>query len=350
MRVLPALLLGLIEVAAADEPAWPDPRSRWALTQDFDLRILVEGLEGAIALDPGPPLRLFGDSGLARVLSSAGLSEASKAGEPPPRTLQLEVARGAAGFPASSWGSRLLTDGRLVEVVSRSGSSAPFLAPRGPGQPSILSLALGERGLLLLVDDPERGGAVLEVRHRPAYEYPWRIGHEPRVRDRDEAAGHAVMAAAGCFACHSLHGRRQVGPSLDRESLVPRLEQRLASAEYLQRLAALDARPEEAMRRWRRARAEVRATEGVERLRSWLRWHLIEPRFDEPDARMPSMGLTEEQIETVSRFLLGPARPAGEPVDGGTTRGDRGIEDPAALARSGPRGMMRPSRPRRPQR
>lgn len=223
-------------------------------------------------------------------------------------TQDLALPLGIPGLPASLRGSSLVSSGTAVLQRSRSGRSRPLLEYRGAAEAPIQSLALGGRGLLLRVEDPSLGGeAVLELRYRPAYEYPFRIGHAPRVSSDADARGHAVMAKAGCFSCHSLHGKRQVGPSLDRETLAPRLSERLDSDAYRRTLAELDASEEWALRRWREPRAEVLRAAGHGRLRVWMRWHLIEPSFDNLQARMPSMGLEPTEVEAVTDFLLGPS-------------------------------------------
>ena len=265
--LLAALLLLAPAAGPSDEQAWRW-QSRWALAELLDVARVEE-----------PP-----GSAFAR---------------------ELSVRRAGPGVPPAWRGATLRVTGDGLQLEDRLGRGRPIVELRGEPAPSLLGVARGPTGLLLLAEDDRLGGrAVLELRYRPAFEYPFRIGHGPRVVDEVDARGHAAMVEAGCFACHSLHGRRQVGPSLDRETLVPRLRERLFSAEYERRLAELDSVEGWGIARWREARAEILAAQGDERLQRWMRRHLTEPAFDEPQARMPPPGLTAQQLEAVGAFLL----------------------------------------------
>lgn len=182
-----------------------------------------------------------------------------------------------------------------------------FVEYRGSSTRPIADVAVGPDGLYLLVVSAADGmpGSLLRVAYRPSVEYPHRVGEVSRVNGPADAAAHDLMARRGCFACHDLHGARLVGPSLDPLRLPERLQRRLGSATYRRRVAELDARGGERLRRWKDARARVLSAAGRDRLRLWMRYHLLNPAFDLPDARMPDMRLSLEDIGVISDFLLG---------------------------------------------
>jgi hypothetical protein len=83
-----------------------------------------------------------------------------------------------------------------------------------------------------------------------------------------------------------------------------RLEARLASPEYAERARSLDSLETEPFKSYRAGRSEVLASAGVERMRHWVTYKLIEPRFDDPDAQMPDPGLSNSEAQLVAQNLI----------------------------------------------
>ena len=50
----------------------------------------------------------------------------------------------------------------------------------------------------------------------------------------------------------------------------------------------------------------------MDRVRTWIKFRLLEPRFDNPNARMPKLGLTEQQAVKMAEMLTG--TPGAEPT------------------------------------
>jgi hypothetical protein len=78
---------------------------------------------------------------------------------------------------------------------------------------------------------------------------------------------------------------------------------RLRSREYNEESIKLDDVTEEPMNSFREARREVRETEGIEKVRTWLRFHLMEPRFDHPRAIMPNLRMKKEHAALIASYL-----------------------------------------------
>ena len=56
--------------------------------------------------------------------------------------------------------------------------------------------------------------------------------------------------------------------------------------------------------RWTSTEVCPETPTGLARARIWVKHHLLDPRFDNPDARMPDMQLTEPQADLLSRHLI----------------------------------------------
>ena len=54
---------------------------------------------------------------------------------------------------------------------------------------------------------------------------------------------------------------------------------------------------------FKEARADVRQAEGLEKVSVWIKNRILEPRFDDPDAQMPKLGITEKEAIIITEFL-----------------------------------------------
>ncbi len=176
-----------------------------------------------------------------------------------------------------------------------------FLSYRGQvpgiGNP-VIGLALGHDGLYFvpLYPGPNGEGAVLKAVFTSA---------DTEQAVLSELDPYAIMNANGCFGCHQLGGEGgNLGPSLDRDALLERIQNRLNSPEYQNALRDLEQVGEEPFITYAQAREEVLAEKGVEQVRLWIMYHLLEPRFDDPNAQMPDLGLTMEEAQVLSSHLL----------------------------------------------
>lgn len=198
-------------------------------------------------------------------------------------------------------------DGMLVNMPEHFVAAA-----EGEQTDPVLGLAFGPDGLyfspLLPVKDNQ--GAVLKVQYDPAKAHDLTLAElaDPAALAED---GKELMRENGCFGCHRLTGEFELGgtngPVLNRGSgpMFDRIDARIHSPDYLQALRALDARDEEPFNRYKDARAELVRAQGRERIKIWLTYHILEPRFDKRYSTMPNMGLNEVEAEAIARYLLG---------------------------------------------
>ena len=180
---------------------------------------------------------------------------------------------------------------------------------RGDQYQSVVGLACGPDAVYVVPIFPDVTGvtAVLAVRYDPAATYPYGIASDIRPL--------RMMQDKGCFGCHRLAGQGgQVGPSLDRDSLVERLTKRLSSDGYRQTVESVDALPAEPFQSNRKARHDVLALQGKDRIRLWVRHHIREPKFDNPHSQMPALDVSDGESVTITDFLLAPSPAARRPV------------------------------------
>ncbi|MGH3111027.1 MAG: PQQ-dependent sugar dehydrogenase [Gaiellaceae bacterium] len=188
-----------------------------------------------------------------------------------------------------------------LEAERPAGVPSYFVSYTGSETQSVVGLAFGPDGLYFSPIFPDSSGetAVLRLRYEPDDPHPNVIG---AGGGHDE--GFQAMSEAGCFSCHSLEGQGGgIGPSLDGFSLRSRVLPRITSETYEQQLARINELEGEPFASFREERDQLLDADGAERLRLYLKSKIIEPKFDNPGAQMPNLGVTEEQAETISAFL-----------------------------------------------
>jgi glucose/arabinose dehydrogenase len=166
-----------------------------------------------------------------------------------------------------------------------------------------VGVALGPDGLYLAPLFPVRGGpggkgAVLKITYAPDR------ARQGSALGPDERVEHN-MIQTGCYNCH---GRQptdlNVAPPLDRQTLVPRIITRLDSSEYPLRSQQIDKIQLEPYVSFRAARQQVLAAQGKERARLWMKYRVLEPRFDQTASAMPTLGVTEQEAEEMADYLM----------------------------------------------
>jgi hypothetical protein len=50
---------------------------------------------------------------------------------------------------------------------------------------------------------------------------------------------------------------------------------------------------------------------GLDKVRIWMKYRIVEPRFDDPRAQMPNLGLTEGEARALTAYLMGEAADSG---------------------------------------
>jgi hypothetical protein len=94
------------------------------------------------------------------------------------------------------------------------------------------------------------------------------------------------------------------GPPLDDETLVPRILKRLDSKEYRDSLREIEQMTVEPYISFREAREKVMKATDVERARLWIKYRIMDPRFDRLVPTMPVLGLKEAEAEIVANYLV----------------------------------------------
>lgn len=186
-----------------------------------------------------------------------------------------------------------------------------LLKYRGEELQMVVGLAAGPDGLYFLPIYPDASGRsyVLKIRYDKG-------SRPPYVLD-DARDAFLYIDERGCFNCHTLDGfgAGGDGPSLDKAGLVARIEERINSPEYKDRVKEIDKIDQEPYKSFREARREVMEKQGPEKVRAWIKYRLMEPRFDDPNARMPNMGVTEANARVVADYLLSKDRDIRERID-----------------------------------
>lgn len=169
----------------------------------------------------------------------------------------------------------------------------------GSERQALASVGLGPDGLYFAPVLP--GGssttAVYKLKYSPDDEHPVLITADVRPSE--------LISEYGCLGCHELDGAgTSRGPSLDREGLVERIKARLDSASYAEQAEALEAREEAPLPQWTAARQEILDAKGMVQVKKWLTYRLMEPRFDDPEATMPDLGLSEAEAAAIAEHLV----------------------------------------------
>jgi len=165
----------------------------------------------------------------------------------------------------------------------------------------IVGVAMGPDGLYfapLLSNDAELG-TVFKVQYDPANAHPFILSNE--------SGPQAIIAQKGCASCHEINGAAGgiSGPSLETESLILRLDERLNLEAYMEQLNNVDSLDEKPFINYAEARQEVRQAQGIERVYLWVFYHILQPKFDNPAALMPSLGLNKEEARILTDYLIG---------------------------------------------
>jgi glucose/arabinose dehydrogenase len=180
-------------------------------------------------------------------------------------------------------------------------AAAPWhlLKYRGDGMQLPVSVAFGPDGLYFLPLLANRAGEnpVYRIAYDPQAAWPHNLSTETGPQD--------LLWRYDCRSCHRIFGSGgSIGPALDT-NLGKRIEQRLASPGYAERVAAVDRLDFEPYAGLREARRAILETTGRERTRRWLETYLQEPAFDNPDIAMVNLGVSAGEARVLADYLLG---------------------------------------------
>lgn len=174
-----------------------------------------------------------------------------------------------------------------------------FLRYQGHDRQIVVGIALGPDGLYFVPTLPNAEGRsfVLKIVYDPAHQHPYLISNitDPWL----------LMSEKGCFGCHQLEGvGGTAGPALNQASMVKDLNAKLNSEDYLQNIKEVDLLDRKPFIDFKEARSEVLQAEGQDRIRTWMIYHIMEPRFDNPNSPMPNLGLSRVEATAITDYLL----------------------------------------------
>jgi len=176
------------------------------------------------------------------------------------------------------------------------GRPREFMRYRGDGYQYPVDAAVGPDGLYVVplrpVGGDEGPGAILKITHNVEASHPFVLG---RAKE--------LMRQKGCTGCHR-DAPNAPAPALEPIKLTQRLMRRLSSETYERRSRRLDERDEPPFERYEEARRKIRQAEGIEKVRLWIKHRLLHPRFDDPDAQMPDLGLSEQEARVLTDHLV----------------------------------------------
>lgn len=175
-----------------------------------------------------------------------------------------------------------------------------FVGYAGKGKQVVAGLAMGPDGLYFVpvMPDPTGRSAVLKVVYR-----------EGAVSTQSSPGGEDVVSLLNshqCYSCHVIYnkGFGNTGPPLGGAAMEHRIRKRLTSADYEESLAVLDALDAEPYAGYGEMRKEIMQKVGDERVRMWVKYHLLKPGFDNRFSQMPNTGLTENEAARITNYLL----------------------------------------------
>jgi hypothetical protein len=154
--------------------------------------------------------------------------------------------------------------------------------------------------------------------------FPGESGTSPILKvtyDRAAATGQSMLQLEtpnqilfknGCVGCHTIFGGGGNGgtaaPEINEASL-NLLYQRLNSDLYVQSLDALDQTDRQPQAQYADWRADVRKATGWNRVRTWIKYRIQEPRFDILYSNMPNQGVSPEEAKFIADYLVSRVQP-----------------------------------------
>jgi hypothetical protein len=170
----------------------------------------------------------------------------------------------------------------------------------GDGNQILVGVGIGSDGLYYAPILPDSSGfsSIYKVTYDESNTYPNKL-------DRTVSA-EGLLDTRACYGCHVIDqfGWGTAGPRLNTDSLPDSILQRLDSPEYRETVKKLDGLDIEPYKTYRHARQEVLEKEGIDKVRTWVKFRLLEPGFDNPYSQMPNLGLTDHEAALLADYLI----------------------------------------------
>ena len=205
--------------------------------------------------------------------------------------IPIDATLGVAGSP-------------VIILHSADSPYASVMSPRPPLPPkhSFNGLALGKDGIYIThissFGEPN-SGEILKL-------IPSRFRQHKTI-----LSGDAVFDAHQCRGCHQIRGRGSA-QAVSLDNIFSTIQKRLQSEGYLQKLSAIENNKKDEASNLRQGIitiiARVNQTDDSKEIeqavRLWLKAKIKYPKFSDPKAAMPSINLSDEQVEAVVDELL----------------------------------------------
>ena len=165
---------------------------------------------------------------------------------------------------------------------------------------TVAALSFGPDGLyfapITLNDANEM--TVYKISYDPEHEHPF--------RRNEYTLPEILIDSVNCTSCHTFRNRGAgTAPDITPKVMLPRITKSLNSKAFEKWWLEVDEMDDEVAKNYYDERHHLLELHGEERAWYWTYYHLIEPRFDNPDAAMPNFGLTEAQSASLANYFIG---------------------------------------------
>lgn len=196
-----------------------------------------------------------------------------------------------------------MESGRIIEPPKY------FVKYLGKERQKVVGLAIGPDAMYFIpIFDLSKEGraAVVKLSYDQTYEHPVSILHNTNPL--------SFMREKGCLGCHKI---REIfeqggakGPPLDRGEgdMIPAIKAKLAKEVYSEVVKKVDELDEELYKKYKDIRHQILNATGQKKLKLWVKYHILEPKFDNPQTQMPNMSLTESEADLVTNYLFSKAK------------------------------------------
>lgn len=175
-----------------------------------------------------------------------------------------------------------------------------FLRYIGEGNQIIVGVGIGPDGLYYAPILPDESGftSIYKATYDESNSYPYKVDKAVSAED--------LLDTRACYGCHVVDydGWGTAGPRLDRNTMAGSILKRLDSPEYRETVKKLDGLDMEPYKEYSHARQEVLQKEGIDKVRTWVKFRLLEPKFDNPYSQMPKLGLTDHEAALLADYLV----------------------------------------------